>query len=504
MNQPYKQVLLVILDGWGYSEHHEFNAIYNAFPNCMNHLWETYPHSLLKASGEAIGLPEGQIGTSEIGHLTLGAGTVLLTDVVRINKAISDGSYATNPEFEKLFAHVKGNRSTLHTMGLLSPGGVHSHQEHLFAFIRAAKAAGIEKLAVHVFTDGRDVPPMSAQTYLEDLQKVIDEVGLGHISTMIGRYDAMDRDNNWERTQKAVDLMFAGIGKVSTESPLAVITKSHEAGVEDQYTDATLFPFPNGSQQLIQRNDGIFFYNFRPDRARQISQKILEKTSDMNLYFVTMTQYDKQLPTHVAFMPFEIKDTLAQEVARHNLTQAHIGETEKYAHVTYFFNGGNETPHKNEEFILVPSRKDVATYDLAPQMSAEGVADKTIEQIEKGTNFIVINFANADMVGHVGKYEPTIQAIKFEDTQIKRVVDAMQKNGGVVFITADHGNAEHMYNEEAHQPSTAHSLNPVPGILTDTTFKMKPTGTLADVAPTILQLFGIAKPQDMTGESLIA
>jgi len=502
---PYKQVLLIILDGWGYRTENTHNAIVAANPEYMNSLWDTYPHTTLPASGEAVGLPEGTIGTSEIGHLTIGGGRILYTDIVRVNKAIKDDELKNNEAFVQLFTHVKKHNSTLHVMGLVSPGGVHSHQEHLFAFIKTARNDGITKIVIHVFTDGRDTSPQSADKYVDDLEKVMNEIGGVHIASINGRYFAMDRDNNWDRTQKTIDALFDGIGEKHTgKSARDVITAQYEKGIGDEFIPPQILLNADNEPDTIKENDGVFFFNFRPDRARQITKLILDRKEALNLNFVTLTEYDKTLRTTVAFPPISIDNTLSDVLSLHKVTQVHIAETEKYAHVTYFFNGGKEVKHESEEYVMIPSRKDIPTHDLAPEMKAHEIADKTIEFIEKGTQFIVINFANADMVGHTGKFEPAVKAVKFEDTQIKRVVDAMLEKGGVVLITADHGNAEEMVDENGN-PRTAHSLYPVPFIITDKSMKFnKESGSLADIAPTILKLYNLPKPPEMSGSSLIS
>lgn len=500
-----RQVLLMILDGWGYREEPKHNAIAAANPEHMNQLWQTYPHALLEASGEAIGLPKGNIGTSEIGHLTIGAGRTIYTDIVKVFKAIEENKLSENKAFQDLFAHVKKHNSTLHIMGLVSPGGVHSHQDHLFAFLRFAKESGIKKIVIHVFTDGRDTPPQSASLYVSQLHTVLEEIGIGHVATVIGRYFAMDRDTNWDRTQKAVDALFEGKGNINSgKSSEQVVREQYDQNTGDEFISPQILLNEEGKPDVIKKDDGVFFFNFRPDRARQITTKVLEKKDELNLFFVSLTQYDKTLPTTVAYPPETITNVLSDVFAGEGMTQAHIAETEKYAHVTYFFNGMRETKHEYEEQILIDSRKDVPTHDLAPEMRAKEIADKTIEYIEKGTDFIVINIANADMVGHTGKWEPAIQAVKFEDEQIGRITKAMQEKGGVTFITADHGNAEDMYDEDAGHPRTAHSLYPVPLIVTAKNIILKEKGTLADVAPTILALLNIQKPKEMTGNSLIA
>lgn len=504
MNQV-KQVLLIILDGWGVRSDNKYNAISAANPEYMNYLWNNFPHTTLPASGEAVGLPEGTIGTSEIGHLTIGSGRIIYTDIVRINKDIKDDKLKNNEAFLKLFEHVNKHDSTLHIIGLVSPGGVHSHQEHLFSFLKTARAVGVRKIILHVFTDGRDTPPQSADRYINELEKVMNKLGSMHIGSIHGRYYAMDRDKNWERTQKTIDTLFQGIGEPHIgKSAQTVIRTVYEKGIGDEFIPPQVLLNKDNRADIIDKNDGVFFFNFRPDRARQITKLILDKEKELNLFFVSMTQYDKALKTEVAFPPIDITNTLSDILSKNNIIQAHIAETEKYAHVTYFFNGGKEIKHEIEEYIMVPSRKDVPTHDLAPEMKAAEIADKTIEYINRGTKFIVINFANADMVGHTGKFDPAVRAVKFEDEQIKRVTEAMIKRKGVVIITADHGNAEDMYDEMNKQPTTAHSLYPVPFIITDKNSKIsRANGSLADIAPTILKLFDLPKPIEMTGEPLI-
>lgn len=501
--KTFKQVLLIILDGWGYTEDTHYNAIKQAPASYMDHLWQTYPHALFEASGEAVGLPKDNIGTSEIGHLTIGAGKIIYTDMLRVSKDIENNTFQNNSELKELFEHTKKNNSTLHLMGLVSPGGVHSHQEHLFAIIRAAKNAGLTKVAVHVITDGRDLPPRSANQYVEQLEDVLKETGVGRIASISGRYYAMDRDTNWDRTQKEADALFEGKGQIfQNKDAKSVIEEQYTKNITDEFIEPCILPNAEGKADTISQNDGVLFFNFRPDRARQISTFIAKKATKMNLYFATLAQYDKNIPSHVLYPPLEVKTTIAEEVSKVGLTQVHIAETEKYAHVTYFLNGGKEKEHENETFVLIDSRKDIPTHDLAPHMKAEEIANKAIEYIEKGTNFIAINFANADMVGHTGKWEPALEAIRFEDQQIKRVVEAILAKGGVAFITADHGNAEVMFDETTNQPVTAHTLNKVPGILTMQDVKLNPGG-LSDVAPTVLSLFGIEKPASMTGKNLI-
>lgn len=497
----YKQVLLIIFDGWGYSKETKYNAIYQAHPKFFNGLWDKYPHSLLQAHGLAIGLPDGQIGTSEIAHMTIGAGTVQYTDLVRVNKDIENGDFKRNSAFLTLFDHVKKHNSVLHVMGMTSPGGVHSHQDHLFAFLRLAKEQGIKKVMIHAFTDGRDLPPQSGHTYMKQLEDLISELRVGEIVTLSGRYYAMDRDNRWERLQPVLDMMFDHKGtEVLGKKPSEIITDFHKKDIGDEFIPPTMLT--DDKDAIIKQNDGVFFFNFRADRARMISYKLSEKVKPMNLKFVTLSEYDPKIDAIVAYPPLEIKTTLAAEVSKAGLSQVHVAETQKYAHVTYFLNGGNETPHENETFELIPSDRTVSTYDKAPDMKAMEIADKASEYIPKAS-LIVINFANPDMVGHTGDMQATIKAIQATDKALEKIVTGVLENGGVAFITADHGNAELMFDEKSNQPKTAHTTNPVPAILTEQGVKLH-DGALSDVAPTILSLLGLPIPPEMTGKSLIS
>lgn len=505
-----KQVVLIVLDGWGYREEKEHNAVAAAQTPVFNSIWEKYPHTLLQASGEYVGLPEGQMGNSEIGHTTIGAGKVIDTDLVRIAKAIKNDEFITNPAFVKLFEHVKKNDSTLHVKGLLGNGGVHAHSDHLFAFLSAAKRAGVEKIALHVYTDGRDTAPQSAGQFLEELENVLAEIGIGKIATISGRFYAMDRDNNWDRVKKAEEAIFEGKGKIvsandnqNSPKPSEVVKELYKGGILDEHLEPIVFLDENGKSYKIEKNDGVFFFNFRADRARQISKKILEKVEKENLCFVTLTEYDKTFKAKVAFPVVEIETTLAKEISKAGLTQAHIAETEKFPHATYFLNGGVEKPYDGEEHILLDSRKDVPTHDLAPEMRAEAIAEKAIEQIKKGINFIFINFANPDMVGHTANVSAIVTAVETVDRELGRVLEALHKNGGVAFVTADHGNAEVNFDVKANVKHTSHTINPVPAILTNQENKMRSGGTLADITPTILQILEVEKPQTMSGQSLL-
>ena len=498
-----KTVVLIILDGWGYREEKENNAIAEAKTPFFDHLWSDYPHSLLEASGLAVGLPEGQMGNSEVGHTTIGAGKVVYTDLVRISLAAKKGELDTNETLQKLFSHAKENNSTLHLLGLLGPGGVHSHSEHLYEILKSTKRLGVKNVAIHVFTDGRDTPPQSAAGYLTELENKIMETGVGFISTMSGRYFAMDRDNNWDRLTKVEEAIFQGKGvNVGYQKASEVAKHLYSKEKTDEHFEPVLFLNEKGQVENIKENDAVFFFNFRADRARMLSQKIIEFSVDKNILFGTLTQYDKTLACLIAFEPITIETTLAKEISKAGLTQAHIAETEKFAHATYFLNGGQEAPYDNERHILVASRKDVATHDLAPDMRAEEIANKTIEEINKHTDFIFVNFANADMVGHTANKEAIIKSLEKIDVELKRVVEAALIKGGLVLITADHGNAEINIDLETGTKHTAHTVNPVPFILVGKNIKII-NGTLADITPTILKIIGIPKPNSMSGKSLL-
>jgi 2,3-bisphosphoglycerate-independent phosphoglycerate mutase len=507
-----KQVVLAVLDGWGYREEKEHNAIAEAKTPFFDSLWRDYPHSLLSASGLAVGLPEGQMGNSEVGHTTIGAGKVVFTDLVRISESAKigeparmaeTGGFDSNETFQKLFAHAKKNNSTLHLLGLLGPGGVHAYSEHLYEILKSAKRAGLKDIAIHVFTDGRDTPPQSAGEYLADLEKNISEIGIGFISTMAGRYFAMDRDNNWDRLKKVEEAIFEGKGtNVGYQKASDVAKLLYSKEKTDEHFEPVLFLNEKGQVENIKENDAVFFWNFRADRARMLSEKIIKYTMVHFGLFGTMTSYGKGLGCLVAFKPVEIETTLAKEISKAGLTQAHIAETEKFAHATYFLNGGEEKPYENEKHILIESRKDVATHDLAPEMKAEEIADKAIEEINSGTDFIFINFANADMVGHTANKEAIMKGVEKVDRELGRVIEVLQEKDGIAFITADHGNAEVNVDVETGNKHTAHTINPVPAILTDKTKKIK-NGSLSDITPTILEILGLSKPDSMSGKSLL-
>ena len=497
------RILLVILDGWGHRQEHEHNAIAAAKTPFYDWLLATYPHALLEASGEGVGLPEGQIGNSEIGHMTMGGGRVFETDLVRLNKLAKSGSFSQNPEFQKLFAHVMRHDSTLHIMGLVSPGGVHSHHEHLHAFLMAAKAAGLKKIAIHAFTDGRDTPPQSGAAYLKELEQVLEKVGIGAIATVTGRLYAMDRDKNWDRIAKAEKAIFECRGAVCRQKkPSEVLSELYAEGIIDETLEPLVFLDDSGAGWRVQSHDGIFIFNFRADRCRQISERILARKKDHDLFFVTMTEYDKNLEAVTAFPPLRADTSLAAEIANAGMRQDHIAETEKYPHVTYFFNGGRETPHEGERHIMVKSRSDVVTHDLAPLMRAAEVADKVIESLNGGVEFVVVNFANADMVGHTANVPAITTAVEEVDRQLRRVIEAANAQNYISIITADHGNAELNMHADGKTKHTAHTDHAVPVIVTLKGRKLK-NGRLCDVAPTILKLLGLPMPKSMTGKNLL-
>ena len=496
-----KPITLIVLDGWGYRTETKDNAIAQANTPYFDKLWSIYPHTLLAASGEAVGLPDGQMGNSEVGHTTIGAGVIFDTDLVRIKRAIVSGEYKHNNAFISVFEHARNNNSRLHIMGLLSDGGVHSHKDHLFELLRVASLFGIKDIAVHVFTDGRDVGTTSSVQYLRELEDLLVDLGCGFIATVSGRYFAMDRDNNWDRLDKTLKTIFSCEGAVCEIKPSDFVASLHGAGISDEHIEPTIIKQIGRDPVKIEQNDAIIFTNFRSDRARMISEKILDKKLDMNLCFTTMTEYKNGFDAHVAFPVKNVETNLAEQVSKAGFSQAHIAETEKFSHATYFLNCGKEEPYPKEIHILLDSRKDVATHDLAPEMRALDIAEKTVEMIESGTEFIFVNIANPDMVGHTANVPAIITAIETTDKALALIVESTIKHGGVAIVTADHGNAE-VNREEDGSLHIAHTCNLVPCIITDSTVSLKKEGTLADLAPTVLDYFGIEKPKQMTGDSL--
>lgn len=492
-----QQVALIVLDGWGYREDATHNAVALAQTPYFDYLWQTYPHSLLEASGEHVGLPVGQIGNSEIGHTTIGAGKVIDTDLVRINKAIADGSFVTNAVLDQLFTHTAANKSKLHVVGLIGKGGVHSHQDHLLAFLKMSKAKGAEQVYLHLFTDGRDASPYESLTDIAEIKDTIAEAGIGEICSISGRYFAMDRDNNWDRVERVEKVLFHCEGTICQVTPEEEIAAQHATGKTDEHLEPFIV-----CEVPIEQGDAVFFFNYRADRARMLTERILARVPEMNLYFATLTEYSKEYSCAVAFPPIAIETTIANEVSLAGLTQAHIAETEKFPHATYFLNGGKEVPHEGEEHVMLQSRKDVKTHDEAPEMRAEAIADEAIKRIENGVNFVFINFANPDMVGHTANVPAIVTAVETVDRELKRVLDALHAYGGVAFVTADHGNAELNFDEGKNEKHTAHTLNKVPAIVTREGYQLH-DGSLQDIAPTILTLLGLSVPASMTGESLL-
>lgn len=497
-----KQAVLIILDGWGYREDVTHNAVKQAKTPVFNDLWDKNPHSLLEASGLAVGLPEGQMGNSEVGHSTIGAGKPLDTDLVRIEKSIRSGEFENNPVLLRIFEHVKKYNSVLHLKGLVSNGGVHSHQSHLVALLKAAKKHGVTKIAIHVFTDGRDTAPQSGASYIKELEDVLEEIKIARIATLSGRYYAMDRDNNWDRLAKAEKAIFESEGNKTQVKASDFVNKYYESGKSDEHIEPTVFVDEEGKSWKVEDNDAIFFFNFRSDRARMLSKKTQEKIEGRNIIFSTLTEYDKSFKCEVAFTPVSIETVLAKEISNAGLTQSHIAETEKFPHVTYFFNGGLQETHKGEKHILLDSRKDVPTHDLAPKMRAEAIADAAIKEINEGVNFVLINFANPDMVGHTANVPAIVEALEEVDLQLGRVIDVVKKTNAVAFVTADHGNAEVNIDPATGEKHTAHTTNPVPAILVGLDSEIK-SGDLADIAPTILTLLGVEVHESMTGKNLI-
>lgn len=510
---PIAPVVLVILDGWGYRPQTEANAIALAQVPVMQSLWESYPKSLIKTSGKDVGLPHGQMGNSEVGHLNIGAGRIVPQELVRISDSIEDGSIFSNPVLLKICQEVRSRKSKLHLIGLCSEGGVHSHLEHLFGLLDLAKAENLTNICIHGITDGRDTNVTEGINALGKVQGYLDKIGVGRIVTVSGRYFAMDRDRRWDRIEKAYRIMTEdgkGDGRTVTE----VLQAFYDEEITDEFIPPTRI-----ASGAIAPEDGIIFYNFRPDRSRQMCYALLTPDFDgferqliTPLSFVTLTQYDAKLPVAVAFEPQNLNNILGEVIAQKGLKQFRTAETEKYPHVTYFFNGGLESPFAGEERELIPSPM-VATYDKAPAMSAVKVTDAACQAIEKGIySLVVINYANPDMVGHTGNLEAAVQAVQTVDSCLGRLLESVGKMGGTMLITADHGNAEYMRDEEGN-PWTAHTTNPVPFILIEGEKRSIPghggevslrdDGRLADIAPTILEILQIPQPPEMTGRSLI-
>lgn len=507
-----KFTALMILDGFGERAEAAGNAVLAAKTPNIDALKQQYPWTKIGASGMSVGLPDGQMGNSEVGHLNIGAGRIVYQELTRVTKAISDGDFFQKEEFLGAIENAKQKGTALHLMGLLSDGGVHSHIEHLLALVELAKRQGLEKVYIHCFMDGRDVPPQSGKGYMEQLCKKLEEIGVGQVATVMGRYYAMDRDNRWERVQKAYEAMVLGQGEQNS-CPVAAMQASYDAGVTDEFVLPTVIVKDGAPVAKVSADDSIIFFNFRPDRAREITRTFIDPAFDgfarerFPVYYVCMTQYDKTFPNvHVAYKPQVLSNTLGEYLAKCGKKQFRIAETEKYAHVTFFFNGGVEQPNEGEDRFLIPSPK-VATYDLQPEMSAYEVAEKACEMIRSGNyDVMILNFANPDMVGHTGVMEAAVKACEAVDECVGKVVAAIREVGGEVIITADHGNSEMMIDPKTKGPFTAHTTNLVPCILVSDArkdAKLKEGGILADLAPTILELMGLPKPEEMEGSSLI-
>ncbi len=512
MSRP-KPVVLTIVDGWGLGRYREGNAIALAETPNIDSYQARFPCTQLRACGEAVGLPEGQMGNSEVGHLNIGAGKVVYQEFTRINLAVKDGSFFENPVLIDTIQKVKENNSSLHLMGLVSDGGVHSHIEHLYALLELAKTHDVKKVYIHSILDGRDVPPANAKKYIIDLENKARSIGVGEIATISGRYYAMDRDQRWERVEKAYRAFVYGKGEEAASS-LHAIEKAYDRVETDEFVLPTVILNYDGEPRgLIKEGDGLIFFNFRPDRARHITRAFVDKNFKFfdrgpkppQVHFVCFTLYDVTIDAPAAFPPDNINITLGETISREGLKQLRIAETEKYAHVTFFFNGGIEESFPGEDRYLIPSPK-VATYNLKPEMSAYEVTEKVIEKIREDVyDLIILNYANPDMVGHTGFLEAAINSIKVIDECVGKVVEEVLTKEGVLILTSDHGNAEQMLDKETGQPHTAHTSNNVPFYLIskNNKAKLREGGTLADIAPTILEVINIKKPQEMTGDSLI-
>ena len=502
-----KLTMLMILDGYGYNPSTEGNAIFSAKTPVMDKLLKEYPNTLINASGMDVGLPDGQMGNSEVGHTNIGAGRIVYQELTRITKSISDGDFFENDALKKAVENCKKNDSSLHLFGLLSDGGVHSHLSHLFALLEMAKRNSLTKVYVHGFMDGRDVSPTSGIDFVKALEEKMASLGVGKIGVLSGRYYAMDRDNRWERVEKAYAALVYGEGEKNPDA-VDAMQKSYDNDITDEFIVPTIVT----EGATIGENDSVICFNFRPDRAREITRTFVDGAFDgferkkgfFPVHYVCMTQYDAQMPNvSVAFKPEGLTNTFGEYIAQKGLSQLRIAETEKYAHVTFFFNGGVEAPYKDEDRALIPSPK-VATYDLQPEMSAPEVTEEVLKRIESDKyDVIILNFANCDMVGHTGVFECAVKAVETVDTCMGKVVDAVLSRGGTVCVTADHGNADQMTDPETKDVFTAHTTNPVPFIVAGYDCNLREGGRLADIAPTLLQIMGLEKPSEMKGESLI-
>lgn len=508
-----KPTVLMILDGFGLNEKHQANAVYEAKTPVLDKLMSEYPFVKGNASGLAVGLPDGQMGNSEVGHLNIGAGRIVYQELTRISKEIEDGDFFKNEALLAAVENCKKNNSDLHLFGLLSDGGVHSHNTHMYGFLELARREGLKNVYLHAFLDGRDTAPTSGKGFIEEAQAKMKELGVGKIATVIGRYYVMDRDNRWERVEKAYLAMTEGVGEQAEDAALAV-QKSYDADVTDEFVLPTVITENGQPVATVKNNDSVIFFNFRPDRAREITRAFCaedftgfeRKEGRIKTTYVAFTEYDVTIPNKlVAFHKVEIKNTFGEFLAAHGLKQLRTAETEKYAHVTFFFNGGVEAPNEGEERILVNSPK-VATYDLQPEMSAYQVADNLVNAIKSDKyDVIIINFANPDMVGHTGVETAAVKAVEAVDECVGKAYEALLEVDGQMFICADHGNAEQLIDYETGEPFTAHTTNPVPFILVnyDKAYTLREGGRLADIVPTLIEMMGMEKPAEMTGESLL-
>ena len=495
---------LIIMDGFGLSDDIKGNAVRGAETPVLDRLFREYAHTTLRTSGLDVGLPEGQMGNSEVGHTNIGGGRVVFQDLPRISRSIDDGTFFENPAYNAAMDACLKQGTALHLYGLLSNGGVHSTTEHVWALLKMAHIKGLKRVYLHCFLDGRDVPPTSGIGFIEEAQKKCAEYGVGKIATVMGRYYAMDRDKRWDRLERAYDALVYGEG-IQNPDPVAAIRASYEKNITDEFVE----PVVCDKEGTISDNDSIIFFNYRPDRAREITRAFVDPAFDgfqreyFPVTYVCNTEYDATMPgVLVAFPRIKVENSLGEYLSRMGLTQLRIAETEKYAHVTFFFNGGTETQYEGEDRILVPSPK-VATYDLQPEMSAYEVTEKCVERIKSGLyDVIILNFANCDMVGHTGVYEAAVKAVETVDECVGSVVDATLGMGGIAMITADHGNAEQMLQADGVSPMTSHTTNPVPFILCGAGTELR-SGRLADIAPTILDVLGLAQPEEMDGKSLI-
>jgi len=507
MKSGLKPVVLLILDGWGYSEDQNANAIHSADTPNWDRLWGEHPHTLIGTSGAKVGLPDGQMGNSEVGHLNLGAGRIVYQDLTRISKAIQEGSFFHNPALKQAVDSARDGNGAVHIFGLLSPGGVHSHEEHIHAMVRMALQGGCNKIYVHAFLDGRDTPPQSAGPSLELLEQVLEQAGGGRLATIVGRYYAMDRDNRWDRVVKGYDLVTGADAAFGAPDASSALEMAYARGETDELVQGTRI----GEAVSMQDGDSVVFMNFRSDRARELTRAFIEpdfseferKLAPKLSAYVTLTQYHEGFTAQVAFGPEQLSNILAEYISNLDMRQLRLAETEKYAHVTFFFNGGRDDPFPGEERVLIASPQ-VATYDLQPEMSSVEVTDTLVRAIEGGEfELIICNYANPDMVGHTGNFEAAVQAVGAIDKALGRIMQALRSVAGEMLITADHGNAEYMFDPDTGQPHTAHSNNPVPLVYVGREAELQEDGALCDIAPTLLYMLGLEQPAEMTGRTLL-